>query len=113
MKELGQLEARHTDFAKRRARIVAISNDDSAGAKATQDQFPNLVVVSDTEQNIAKAMQVVHTGVGPRGDDTNAPTTFLVDGNGYVRWLARPERFITRLSPDEVLSAVDATWPSH
>ena len=36
------------------------------------------------------------------------PTTFLVDGSGNVRWLFRPERFLVRLSPAELLAAVDA-----
>ena len=46
-------------------------------------------------------------GKGPHGADTNAPTTFFVDGAGTVRWVFRPERFISRLSPDELLTAMD------
>jgi peroxiredoxin len=65
------------------------------------------VVVADADQSLAKAVEVVHAGAGHHGEDTNAPTTFLVDGTGTVRWFARPERFITRLSPDDVLAAVD------
>ena len=39
--------------------------------------------------------------------DADAPTTILVDGQGVVRWVFRPERFLTRLSPEELLAAVD------
>jgi peroxiredoxin len=109
MKELGQLEARHADFASRGVRIIAVSNDKIADAKATQDEFPNIVIISDEQQELARAVDVIHAGKAPGGADTNAPTTFLVE-SGYVRWLFRPERFITRMSPQELLSAVNATW---
>jgi peroxiredoxin len=111
MIELGQLEKHHAEFARRGVRVVVISNDNQSASQATQAAFPHLVVVSDADQHMAKAMQVIHPGAALDGGDTNAPTTFLVDGDGYVRWLARPERFITRLSPGELLAAIDKTWP--
>jgi hypothetical protein len=43
--------------------------------------------------------------------NVNAPTTFLVDGEGHVRWLARPKRFIARRLPVELLAAINETWP--
>lgn len=92
-------------------RVVAISNDDQETAQATQADFPHLVVVSDAQQDMAQAIEVIHAGAGPEGDDTNAPTIFLVDGTGNVRWFARPGSFMARLSPEEVLAAVDETWP--
>jgi peroxiredoxin len=107
MVELGELESHERQFAERHVRVVAISNDDIESARATQTDFPHLVVVSDAKQTIAKAMDVIHAGGGRDGEDTNAPTTFLVDGSGEVRWLFRPERFIVRLSADELLKAID------
>jgi peroxiredoxin len=113
MVELGELEKRHEEFARRHVRVVAISNDDQETAQATQADFPHLVVLSDKQQDLAKAIQVIHPGAGPTHDDTNAPTTFLVDGAGTVRWVFRPERFIERLSPDDLLAAIDRTWPGN
>jgi peroxiredoxin len=113
MVELGELEARHDDFAKRNVRIVAISNDDPATARDTQADFRHLKIASDADQNMAKALQVVQSGVGPQHSDTNAPTTILVDGDGTVRWLFRPDYFIVRLSPDDFLAAIDKTWPGQ
>lgn len=110
MAELGQLEERHQDFAKRNVRIVVISNDDQPTAQQTQDNFPHLVVVADTAQSLAKSFQVIHPGVGPGGTDTNAPTTILVDGAGKAAWFFRPDRFLVRLSPDDLLAAIDRTW---
>lgn len=107
MVELGQLEAAHAEFARRNTQVVVISLEGPADARATQAQFPHLVVVSDAERNLATALGVVHEHSAPDGGDTAAPTTLLVDRSGVVRWLFRPDRFLTRLSPDQVLDAVD------
>ena len=107
MVELGQLEESYQEFAKRNVRVVVISNDDPVNAQKTQARFPHLVVVSDEEQNIAKAMQVIQPGAAADGSDTNAPTTFLVDGAGLVRWNFRATRFFARLSPSELLAVID------
>jgi alkyl hydroperoxide reductase subunit AhpC len=87
--------------------VVVVSNDDIETARITQAEFPHLVVVSDADQNIAKAMDVIHKGAGRDGRDTNAPTTFVVDGQGLVKWFFRPDRFIERLSTDELLRSID------
>lgn len=113
MVELGQLERRHADFEKRQVRILAISDDSQEVARATQADFPHLGIVADADENMAKAIQVIHHGAGRDRADTNAPTTFLVDGKGTVRWLFRPGHFIQRLSPDELLAAIDRTWPPN
>lgn len=109
MVELGELEGHHRQFADRHVRVVVIANDDLDTAKATQADFPHLVVISDADQNLARAAQVLHAGAGRNGDDTNAPTTFLLDGRGRVRWFFRPEQFIARLSAGELLSKIDRT----
>jgi peroxiredoxin len=110
MVELDELEKQHAEFDKRKVRIVAVSNDPADVAKETQARFPNLVIVSDPDQALAKAMQVIHHGAAADGSDTNAPTTFLVDGSGYVRWRFRPDTFFERLPPQELLTAIDQTW---
>jgi len=107
MVELGELQKRHADFEEKRVRVVAISNDDVENSKETQKKFPNLTIVSDADMDIANSMQTVHKGAN-MGADANAPTTFLVDGTGKVRWLFRAGRFTERLSPDELLKAIDA-----
>jgi len=112
MNELGELEKNHEEFDKRNLRLIVISNDDQPTARKTQADFPHLLVVADTDQKLAKALQVQHLGVGPGGSDTNAPTTFLLDGNGTVRWFFRPDRFLERLSPDELLQAADKNFKS-
>ena len=108
MVELGELERHERQFAAKHVRVVVVSNDDLETARITQAGFPHLVVVSDADQNIAKSMEVIHKGAGRDGSDTNAPTTFLVDGQGQVKWFFRPDRFIERLSADELLRMIEA-----
>jgi peroxiredoxin len=107
MDELGELEKRHEQFARRKVRIVAVSNDTDADAQETQAKFSHLSVVADTQQNLAKAMHVIHAGAGKDGTDTNAPTTLLIDGAGAIRWTFRPANLATRLTPEELLEAID------
>jgi peroxiredoxin len=112
MTELGQLEADWQEFAKRKVRVVVVSVEDREMAKATQADFPHLVVVSDAERKLTEAVAVIHPGSAPDGGDTAAPTTLLVDSGGTVRWTFRPDRVLTRLSPSQVLAAVDKEMPT-
>jgi peroxiredoxin len=108
MVELGQLEKHAADFEMRNVRVVVASMDDVESSKLTQTDFPHLTVVADPEQRLAAAFEVLDTRAQSRdGRTANAPTTFLVDGNGQVRWVFRPDRIMERLSPAELLAAVD------
>ncbi len=107
MTELGELDAHHEDFARRNTRIVAVSIEGRDDAAETLKQFPHLVVVADQERNLASAVDLIHHGAGPHGADAVFPTTILIDRQGVVRWLYRPETFLRRLSPEELLAEVD------
>lgn len=107
MIELGQLEAHYADFAARHTRVIAISVDGLDDSKRTQQDFPHLVVVADSDHKLVDAVDVLHPGAGERGDDVAAPTTILVDTHGIVRALFRPTNVASRLSPSEVLAMVD------
>ena len=107
MIELGQLERRHEDFARRNARVIAVSLDGPEDARQAQADFPHLVVLTDRGRGLSEAAGLVHPHAGPGGADADAPTTILVDRGGKVRWLYRPPVVLARLSPDEVLEAID------
>jgi alkyl hydroperoxide reductase subunit AhpC len=102
MIELGQLEGKAAEFQIKHVRVIAVSLDNLADSKATQAKFPHLLVVADFEKKLSQAVQVIQGSEGH-----NAPTTILVDGKGVVRWVFRPESFLIRLSPEELLRAVD------
>lgn len=111
MTELVQLERRHADFAKRNVRVVAVSVEGLDDAGKTREDFPHLTVVSDQALGLSRAAGLIHRGAAPDGGDADAPTTILVDREGVVRWLYRSPSVIERLSPDELLRAIDRTLP--
>jgi peroxiredoxin len=109
MIQLGQLEARHEDFAKRNARVVAVSLDNVEESAKTQDKFKDLVILSDADKSLANAAELI---APPQqhsldGGETLAPTTVLIDRDGVVRWVSRKANYLERPTPDEVLSALD------
>ena len=112
MIELGQLEAAHEEF-RGKARVVVISIEDQDEAKETKKDFPHLVVVADADRKLAEAIDVIHRQSAPGGKDTSAPTTIITDGKGIVRWTYRPDRFLTRLNPAEVLGALNEHLPKE
>ena len=70
-------------------------------------RFPRLTVVSDEAHGLSEAAGLIHPHAAPDGGDTDVPTTILVDRDGTVRWLYRSPSVIERLSPDDVIRAVD------
>jgi peroxiredoxin len=113
MTELGQLEQHHAEFDAKGVRIVAASLDDVDETAKTQQQFPHLTILSDKDEGLAKAAEVIGTHHGPHGETTVSPTTVLVDAKKQVRWVFRPDRYINRLSPQELLAAIDAHLPAR
>ncbi len=113
MVELGQLEEHWQEFEKRKVRVVVVSVEDIDKAKATQEDFPHLTVVSDADKQMTRTLDVLHRHSAPDASDTAAPTTFLVDGKGIVRWTFRPDRVFTRISPSELLTTIDRELPDN
>ncbi len=107
MTELVQLERRHQDFAKREARVIVVSVEGRDDAAKTKADFPHLTVLSDESRGLSEAAGLIHPHAGPDGGDVDVPTTILVDRRGTVRWLYRSPSVIVRLSPDELLGAID------
>ena len=107
MIELGELERHYDDFARRNTQVMVVSLEGTEDAKKTKADFPHLLVAADKKRGLARAADVIHEDSAPDGSDTAAPTTFLIDRQGIVRWMYRSETIIERLSPPEVLDAVD------
>jgi peroxiredoxin len=108
MIELGELEGHHDDFARRNTQVVVASLEGVEDARLTQKDFPHLVVLADEKAGLVNAVQVLNPGGGHVGEDVPAPTTFFIDKHGTVRAFRRAGRVMARLSPDEVLEALDA-----
>ena len=113
MAELGELERHHAELERRSTRVVVVSVDGPESAQKTQADFPHLLVVADVQKALSSVADVIHRHSAPDGGDTAAPATLLVDRQGIVRWQFRPSRYLTRLSPDELLAAIDQHLPSR
>jgi peroxiredoxin len=111
MIELGQLERHHEDFTRRNVRVLVASLDKPDDAQKTQKDFPHLLVLADSGRGLTDAAQVLHPHAAPDGGDADAPTTFLVDRHGTVRWWYRPAMVSSPLSPDEVLQVIEQHMP--
>jgi peroxiredoxin len=112
MIELGQLERRHADFSQRHTRVIAISMEGADDAQQTQAKFQHLVILADQGRGLSEAAGLVHAHAAPDGSDIDVPTTILVDRSGTVHWIYRSPQVIARLSPDEVLQAIDQHMPA-
>jgi peroxiredoxin len=113
MIELGELEKSWQEFDKRKVRVYAISIEDQKAAEATQADFPHLSIVSDAKRKLVDAFAALDPGHAPDGGDTAVSTTILVDGKGTIRWVYRPDRAMTQLTPPELLAAVDREMPAQ
>src|SRR5262245_1041272 len=107
MIELVGLERRHEDLARRNARVIVASMEGLEDANRTQADYPHLLVLADEGRGLSEAASLVHSKAAPDGRDADAPTTMLIDRAGTVRWLYRSPEVLARLSPDEVLQAID------
>jgi peroxiredoxin len=107
MVELGQLEKQHAEFDSKGIRIVAVSLDDVAESRQTQEKFPHLTILSDHDQSLARAADVIGPHHSPTGEITVSPTTVVLDKAGDVRWVFRPDSYTNRLSPQELLAEID------
>lgn len=107
MIELGQLERRHEAFAARNTRVVVVSMESADDARITQSDFPHLLVLADADRGLSEAAALIDPHAAPDGRDVDAPTTILADRSGQVRWVYRSPAVIARLSPDEVLQAIE------
>jgi peroxiredoxin len=107
MVELGQLEKEHQQFDAKGVRVVAVSLDDLPDSAETQKQFPHLTILSDHDKSLAGAADVIGPHRSPAGEITVSPTTVLIDRQGKVRWLFRPDRYTKRLMPQELLAATN------
>ena len=92
-------------------RIIVVSMEGLDDAKKTQEQFPHLVVLADEGRGLSEALALVHAKAAPSGNDADMPTTILVDLHGIVRWIYRPGEVVTRLSPENLLKAIDTHLP--
>src|SRR5258708_2512858 len=77
MIELGQLERRHEDFARRNTVVVVVSMEGTDDAQKTQAEFPHLLVIADQGRGLSDAARPVPAPPAPAGRAARRPPTTL------------------------------------
>jgi peroxiredoxin len=117
--ELGELRRSYQAILDRGVRLVAVSVDAPETSEALRQRLDfDIDFVSDTRGTLFDVLNVrdrggappqVITGAPPGASrDIFLPTTFLVDGEGVIRWVHRPRSYRVRASVADVLAAIDA-----
>lgn len=75
-------------------------------AKVVQELKLSFPILADTERRVLDAYDLRHEEGGEGG--IARPATFVIDGDGIVRWRNLTDNYRLRPSPDDVVAAVVA-----
>jgi peroxiredoxin len=116
--ELGELRKSYDKIAARGVEVVAVSVDPPEVSERLRRRLGlEIRFLSDPDATLMDPLHIRHRGgrpgflspaEGAAGADIFLPTTFLLDGDGVIRWIYRPDTYRVRASPREVLAAIDA-----
>lgn len=109
--ELGRTAALKDEFAKRNAKIIAVSVDpldkhegwvpDIGKAGGTEVNFP---IIADPDRTVANAYDMIHPG---EGDASTVRSVFIIDPANKVRTILTYPKSVGR-NFNEILRTVDA-----
>lgn len=109
--ELGETAKLKEQFAKRNAKIIAISVDSAEDHKGWskdiadyQGQDVNFPIIADTDHKVSQAYDMLHPG---EGDSSTVRSVFLIDPNKKVRMSITYPKSAGR-NFDEILRVTDA-----
>jgi peroxiredoxin len=114
--ELGELRKRYGEIAGRGVELVAVSVDPPEVSERLRRRLGlEIRFLSDPDGTLMEPLHIRHRGGRPgppadvaAGADIFLPTTFLLDGDGVIRWIYRPDTYRVRASPSELVAAIDA-----
>ena len=120
-----ELRRSYERILERDVRVVAVSVDDTAQSEALRARVGlDIEFLSDHEGVLLDRLGVRDdaglipglSAAGFGGDDDVGraiflPTTFLLDADGVIRWIHRPDDYRVRATADEVVDAIDAHLP--
>lgn len=120
MTELGELRKQYGEIAARGVELVAVSVDPPEVSERLRRKLAfDIRFLSDPDGVLMDALSLRHEGGrppafiaplapgAPSAPDIFLPATFLLDGDGVIRWIYRPDTYRMRASPAEVLAALD------
>lgn len=109
--ELGETARLKEEFAKRNARIIAISVDSvedhkgwSGDIEETQGCSVNFPIIADTDHKVSQLYDMLHPG---EGDSSTVRSVFLIDPNKKIRMTLTYPKSAGR-NFDEILRVIDS-----
>ena len=119
MTELGELRKHYRDIIDRLVEVVAVSVDPpNVSEKLRRKLDLPIRFLSDERGTLMDALHVRHRDGMPPSFISHRPaggsrdlflsTTFLLDEEGVIRWVYRPDTYRVRAPAREVLQAIDA-----
>ena len=125
MTELGELRKRYGEILERGVGVVAVSVDPPKVSERLRRRLDfDIRFLSDPSGLLMDALSLRHRGgrppaaiapsapgAPPPNPDIFLPATFLLDGDGVIRWVYRPDTYRMRASPSDVIEAIDRLVP--
>jgi peroxiredoxin len=90
--------------------VAALSVDPPAVSEKLRTRLGlEIPFVCDPEGTLFDVLDIREAGgqIPRQTTDIFKPTTFLLDPDGVVRWVVRPESYRVRAGIDEVVAAID------
>lgn len=124
MTELGELRKRYQEIVDRGVEVVAVSVDPAEISETLRRKLDLPIrILCDVDGKLMDPLGIRHDGGMPpaliAGEVTKInpsrdlflATNFLMDEQGTIRWIYRPDTYRMRASIDELLAAIDASSP--
>ena len=120
MTELGELRKRYRELMDRGVEIVAVSVDPPAITEKLRKKLDLPIrILCDVDGTLMDPLHIRHDGGMPPAmvagevakinpsKDLFLATNFLLDEQGVIRWIYRPDTYRMRASIDELIAAID------
>jgi len=120
MTELGELRKRYREIMDRGVEIVAVSVDPPAITEKLRKKLDLPIrFLCDVDGTLMDPLHIRHDGGMPPAmvagevakinpsKDLFLATNFLLDEQGVIRWIYRPDTYRMRASIDELIAAID------
>ena len=120
MTELVELRKRYQEILDRGVEVVAVSVDPPELSEPLREKLDLPIrILCDAEGKLMDPLNIRHDGGMPPGliagevakinpsRDLFLATNFLVDEQGTIRWIYRPDTYRMRTSVDDLLAAIN------
>ena len=109
---MAQVESSYGEFTKRNAAVVFVAAQKIDGLFKAKQHVQNksypFPVIFDETRKVTRAYGVYHA-LGHDAYNIARPATFVIDGNGKIRWIAISPNQNERPAIEDILAAIDSS----